>query len=362
MVFLKIKIYLLPLFLITSGFAKAIVSEAIIADRAGNTIVFIKDRHIDQKTNKKGPVQKDNILDHCVAINQRANNNEEKVLLITEDNHFYDGSNEHVKKFINKASAYLEEKSKHETRAACMHTLEDEEIVTDSILANITRESLNLNIDCFNVECRQAGYASENDDSVTGKDIVIEFERTTKEISDDLEHIKTEASHNQDAQIIYDECTKIMDNGYQSIQGLIEFLRNSPLSLRQLLAQGELEDNDNLLQIYDRYLIDVRILLGWYKNRNRKTIIIAAGFSHLERILPTFELLGHSFSTYGKKYIDRVEMVKNCLDIDAFFLQLHNRNQQSIFKVVSQKFVPSNEPLIGNVFMIAADSLFHWLA
>jgi hypothetical protein len=361
---IKYLIKLLFILFVTQNHIQAICSEIIVGKKQDKEIIFINDRHIDQKINKKSNVQKEQILNHCCLMDQKAKNQDEKVILITEDNHYYDGSNQNVKKFIDKASAYLEEKNKYETRATYMHTLEDEEIVPGSILANFTNDSMHLNLDCYNAECTQTTLASQWEDTVSGADVVIDYENNKKHILNELEQIKNQIDCNPEAQIIYDECMRIMQTGQNNANDLVEQLRGCSQSMRQLEADGHIENENNFLDLFDRYFVDVRILLGWYKNRERKIAIVVAGFCHIERILPVFEQLGYRFEIHGKKYDDRAEMVKNCIDINEFFVAYNDSrfNSYSLLKTVSRELVQPYGSTLGAAFTLMADGISELLA
>lgn len=365
--FFKIKFNVIISVFFYAVAANAISSDAIVAEKDGKMIIAVNDIHIDKKFNKKGPHQRKLFLQNLVRINEQAKDEkDDKILVIVEDMLNYDGPNALAKEYIEKNSLRIQKNAKNNAYDSTGKVVEEDPIVDIiSVLGNLTRDCLDMGIDCYNAESRQVKWVSRTEYFITGQDVAQEFDYNTQRIMCELQLIKQDAKESNVASAVYNECSKIMEQSKKTSRDSIQLLRNLTQSLKQF--ENEASDATIYNPLHDFYHIDARILIAWYKNRSRKTVVIIAGEDHIENIMELFEVLGYKISRYGTKFPADDEgynqMVHNCLDFDSLFQELNitNVSSPSQLKMVSQALVPNSEPLFGNIFGIAAQGLYRWL-
>lgn len=358
-VFMKsiFRFFITVIALMISGIIKPVISKAIISLDNSHKVAFFGDRHFDKSGKLVGPVQKKHILEQAQMLNYQAKSDSDKVFLIVEDNLFYDGDHADAKEFIDSMSAYAQKKFKVEESDSADDS-DDIEVIEGSVLDNIAHDSINMGIDCYNAECRQLKYASECDGCVTGKEVVKESERVIQEMLHELQAIKNDAqSGDSVAQIINDECMKIIELAKKSSKYVTSILKDSDLSIEQLLKKQKIENPMDSVGLYDTYLIDARILIAWYKNRDRKNCFIITGGCHQDRILPVFEKLGHQRFEFGKSYplnkSGTIAMIQNRIKFNEFFQDVYPTldvpKNESFFEGIS-KFIISMVDGIKSTF------------
>jgi phage FluMu protein gp41 len=310
-----------------SGLIKPVISNVTVSQDEVGKVTLLRDRHFDRAGNITAPIQRKQLLENAQLLNANAETKQDEVLFIVEDNLFYEGDNKNTKEFIEETSDYARKHLTANEEDFEEDDAEDIEVTEGSVLDNIASDCLNLGIDVYNAECRQVKYASAVDGSVTGREVVEESERVIESIMSELEEIKKDTESNEEAQIVYDEGVKIVEKAKKSTEDIIKILRDSDMSIQGLLENQEIENPNDTIGLYDTYLVDARILLAWYKNRDRKNCFIVAGGSHLDRILPILEKIGRQTIEFGKEYPMNKKgtqaMIHNRVNFNEFFKDVY---------------------------------------
>ena len=286
---------------------EAVAYKARALKKGNNKLICCYVTHGDQRVLPKGIKQRAAIVEIAKKIHGH---------VIAEDITHYDGSNSKVQEY---AKDFSQKMSKAESTIADKFDALFAELLPklkhDTILSNIVQNCKEQNVSVFNVECRQIRQASENGYAVSGKDIVQTFNEAIKECNEELAII--EKNDDSAAKIIVHHCKSMLETIHATAKQYTSMLEQCPFTLKELTDKGYTIPGI----LWDRELVDVRMLINIYKHKSNPNIFICTGGAHLQRIESILGALGYSQTALtGKDYKsdDLDEKIKNAIDMSAF--------------------------------------------
>lgn len=283
-------------------------------ERDGKKIIFVHSWHIDS-CQRKGAKQQDDLIRFAKQHN---------AYVIAEDMVYYEGSRPEMQKWlVARQKSYLEkDASENENKLLEMITGKPTIDRKDFLLSRLLQQAREQGLQFYNAECRQPASASEIGYKVSGKEIAQDLRSQFEQASANLEILNKNS--NREAQLLYQAGQKLLMDVQKNAESYLQILQNCPYTIKQLEEQGINFSYKGFFDLFDRELIDLRILLNIYKNKDKRTIIVIAGGCHcarVEALISTYMHYNKIYSLGNEHYLKMrdQEVIEQAVDIAQFF-------------------------------------------
>ncbi len=241
-------------------------------------------------------------------------------MVIGETSFDYQGDNPEVKKFLEEEYAlYLQDIQQANRPSKPKRVIMNPAILSSDFTLTCKKE----NIPHVNVEFRQTLNGSVNNLAVTAHDLWQEFHLNIEKFKADLARAVNGNEDTSHAQALQAHCAKALIRIEQSAKPFMQLFHNNHQTLHTLMQDADQHAIDQLY-LYDAELIDIKILLELYKNRNEKNVFIFVGDFHAANVMKF--LLGpwnYTKKLYGQEQdfsnAAALDIIKNHIDIEEYF-------------------------------------------
>ncbi|MCX5921798.1 MAG: hypothetical protein NTX86_00500 [Candidatus Dependentiae bacterium] len=299
-----------------SGLQATVGQILTLKSPTGGYCCFFLDWHVDHE---KGFKQHHDFMRFARRL---------KPYVITEDYYTYRGANNPLMRILKKQANTIDYIMSNVDSASSLISSESPRLFNGFFLPNIIFDCEQRGIRSFNAECRHVHIHSEGkeDDYVlSAHEAAQEFKAARELCKHELAALKKQET-SQKCDLIAKWCAGILAGIDRCVEPYIKRFEGSSKSIYALLQDGVTIDT-----LYDTELLDIRIVVDLWKNKQEKLIFTCAGGAHIKRILPILKKLGYKevimpeAGKYFNQYTQEKTIFNHAPDVASYCGQLYKK-------------------------------------